>query len=368
MAKNCFTLIGKTVRSFENELRIASLRQQGWKIGKGVVVDRGCTLECTKGEICDDVHIGRNCIIRGEDIHIGKNSILFSGVSITVKKRFYLGERSKIGRNVTIRAYSMETGRDLWCNENFEVGGGGWQKERAVLTVGDFVLLGKGASINVCEPVTVGSCTGIGIESMIFTHSSGNGQSILDGYTHVEKAVSIGSGVSVFSRAIIAPGTIVHDGVTVGAQSFLAGEAEENCLYAGVPAQKKKKMIPVAPERQLTLLADALEEELGSGACRLAPQNAKAGTVYLTNLFTEKTMIALSGIVEPVIICNQQQISMKEATVFCLGKRTLSGPTSAFSELVRDALRRNGILFSFNGYQPFPLSYEVLVKLGIERE
>lgn len=354
----------------DNWARIQNLKRRGWKIGKNVVIENGCVLEASVGYIGDDVHIGSECVIRAEKVKIGNNCLLFPRLCVVVKKSFVLGDRGKIGRNTTIRAYSVHIGKEFWCNENAEVGGGGWEKATAVLHIGNNVLLGKGASINVCKPVTIGSCTGIGIDCMIFSHSSGNGQSILKGYKHVELPVTIGNKVSLFTRSIIAPGSVVKNGVTVAAMAFLSGNTEENCLYAGVPAKKVKNIKSVPNEEWSNVLKKALRDEeclsLVDGA-----QHESAITenhILLVDKLTQAKLERFRKQGVRIIICKENIVHCEtDLTIFDIGTYKISGSTSDFSEKVRNALRRNGIMFSYKEYSPYKLSYKELVDRGIER-
>lgn len=288
--------------------------------------------------------------------------MFYPNVDIYVNNTFRLGDRSKISRNVSMRAESVLIGKELWCNEYVEVGGGGWEKATAILEIGDHVLLGKGCSINVCAPVTIGSCTGIGIESMIFTHSSGNGQSVLDGYKHIEQPVIIGNHVSLFSRVIVAPGAEIADGVTVGAMAYLKGKTEQNKFYAGMPA-KEKGTIASSTDWQ-SILQVSLVREL----------REKTGNVVMAG-FIITDVVSCDDIAKhesngcQVIIC-QKCVSVPNNTtiaVFDLGRNVVYGTASSFSENVRDALRRLGILFDYCNYAPPHLDYNTLYKRGVEK-
>ena len=354
----------------ENWGRIQKLKRKGWKIGSNVVIEDGCVLEASIGSIGDDVYIGNGCVIRAERVKIGNNCLLFPKLCVVVKKSFILGDRGKIGRNTTIRAYSVYIGKEFWCNENAEVGGGGWEKPTAILRIGDNVLMGKGASINVCKPVTIGSCTGIGIDCMIFTHSSGNGQSILKGYKHIELPVSIGDHVSVFTRAIIAPGSVVKNGVTIAALAFLSGDTEEKCLYAGIPAKRMKRTKSIPEEGWRSVLKKALENEgcqsIDEGS--LVVNTKISNQILLTDKLTEAKAASFRKRGGSVIIC-KESCTHKEnnLAIFDISQKKVSGCTTDFSEKVRNALRRNGIMFSYENYLPYKLSYKDLVERGIER-
>lgn len=350
-----------------NWIRILRMRLKGWKIGKRVIIGKNCIFKADYIEIGDDSTIGNNCVIIARNIVIGNNCLIFPHFHCLVNFDFLLGSRSKISRNATFHANSIKIGEELWCNENTEVGGGGWKKDTANLTIGDSVHIGKDVSINVCKPVVIGSFTGIGIGSMIFTHSSGNGQSILDGYKHVEDAVRIGNHVSIFTRAIISPGSHVEDGVTLAAMSFFSGVSEANGMYAGIPAVMKKKVYPTPIEKRISILFEALQQE-DSQLFKVSINGGLKGHVLLIDELDDETVrmiIANEG--TTVITLRSNCRSMHNVVIFDIENQIVNGRSNEISEKARDALRRNGILFSYGSYVPCRLSYKNLLQEGIER-
>lgn len=347
-----------------NFLKILWLRAKGWKIGKNVVIERNVVIHARKVCIGSDSHIGKGTVICADEVELGQNCLLFSDIRITVTKGFRLGDRCKISRCASIRAYDVTVGTELWCNECVDIGGGGWQKPTAVLTVGDFVHIGKSVSINVCAPVNIGSYTGIGIECMIFTHSSGNGQSVLEGYRHIEKPVSIGDHVSLFTRCFLCPGTIVKNYVTVAAMSFLSGVTEERGFYAGIPAKLKKHTVAVPFEDRLSVLFDCLREELSGYPdilCRQAENH-----IVVSQTCKETSDDFSSAKSNMVLITMQGTSDVDASAVFDLLNNSLTGSCTSLSELVRDKFRRLGILFKYLGYTCPPLNYSKLIQSGIE--
>lgn len=352
-----------------NFLRISKLRIKGWIIEKGVTVQKGAQLSARKGIIRKDSFIGAGCRISGDYVEINENCLIYPNVDIMVLGEFKLGRRSKISRNVTVRAHDVNIGEEFWCNENAEVGGGGWMKPTAKLTVGDHVHMGKGCSVNVCESVTIGSCTGIGIECMVFTHSSGNGQSILDGYKHIEMPVTIGNHVSLFTRVMVAPGVVIHDGATLGAMSYVNSEVSENSLYAGVPAKEKKKTEPVDREKKTGLLINELSQEIKYPVDG-TPTNGGEDRVLVTDTLTDALLERIKGKGYKAVVCLEDissECPTEDFAIFCIEKAAVYGRSSRVSEAVRDALRRNGMLFDYaDGYVPNKLDALLFVKKGIE--
>ena len=348
-------------------------------IGNNCVFEDGVVIIGQNIVIDDNVHIGKNCFIKGENIKIGNNTLIFDQVLIAVTKQLVLGTRNKISRDCAFRCYSIRIGNDLWCNENVDIGGGGCWQNSALLEIGDFVHIGKSAMINVCQPTYIGSRTGIGIESMIFTHSAGNGQSILEGYTHTEKSVWIGEHVSLYTRAFIAPGSTLDSGVIVGASAYASGHLEKG-LYVGIPAKKKREIPKLSNEERISIMKKVLiqsfdgkvslyhgKELLNStyseGILLLTEENNKTNQELIDELFTNhKNIIVLS-------MCpfNVDTYKVKKYTLFRLIENDILGVTSVLSENVRDMLRRNGILPNYSYYSPFQLDYNKLKMKGIEK-
>lgn len=345
--------------------RIMLLKARGWTIGKNTIIERGASLHAKKGIIGENVYIGKGTRIYADEIDIGDNCLFFSNVDIMVTNSFRIGNRGKISRNTTIRAHNVTIGIELWCNENVAIGGGGWQKKTAILSIGDSVHIGTKASINVCSPVEIGSFTGIGIEAMIFTHSSGNGQSILEGYKHIEKPVYIGNHVSLFTRCFVCPGSVIEDYVTVAAMSFISGETEERGFYAGIPAKLKKKAFPLAEGKKLFALFKFLSEELIQYPDIQCQFDSEIIYVYQNTIHKDDTMDNKPCNVAIVL---KLKPNLNASAVFVISENLLVGTASYLSELIRDKLRRLGIVFRYSSYTPFLLNYLKLIQSGIEEE
>lgn len=345
-------MIGNSIRKLKYILK-------GWKIGKNVILEKGCLLKAKSGIIGDNTYIGKNCKIIANNISIGNNCLFYSNVDILINNDFIIGNRCKISRNTLFRANSIHIGEELWCNENVEVGGGGWMKPSANLTIGNHVHIGRAATINVCESVTIGSFTGIGIECMIFTHSSGNGQSILQGYKHIEMPVQIGNNVSLFTRAFIAPGVNISDGVTVAAMAFLSCQTNPNGFYAGIPAKEKYITKPLDDDKQQKALYEALKKEIGS--------HILEKSVFLCDVFTKDLLNNITEFCE-AIVCKNADCLTDKCAIFQIEKNLVSGKSSETTEKLRDALRRNGIMFDYSNYIPKKLDYKLFISSGIEKE
>lgn len=361
-----------------SRLKILRYRLKGYSIGKNVYIGRGSKILGKNVHIGNDVIFGNNVLVKAAEIEVGENCLFFNNVNVNVLHRFCLDSRCKISRKVVLHANSIIAGKELWCNEGVEVGGGGWKKKTANLYLGDNVHLGKNVMINVCQSVTIGSQTGIGIEAMILTHSSGHGQSVLYGYEHVEKAVSIGNNVSVYSRAFIVPGTKILDGAVVGAMSYARGTLEERTLYLGIPAKEARFYRELPKEVQYTTIKTILEKELTSSFSMIY----NVDTMFCEDCNKKKEVIVLWDKPEGAILNSEDFFSCAETiclvnisgeayvgTASCeinFRKMTMEGKTSFISERLRDIFRRYGIIFKQDKYVPLPLNYGSFINSGVE--
>jgi len=350
-------------------------RKKGYIIGDNTVIENNVEIEGNIVEIGNDVYLANGVRIKSDLIRIGDNSIFYSDINIRVSKVFSIGNRCKISRGARFKAHEIYIGNELWCNENVEIGGGGSGKKSAILTVGDFVHIGKNASINVCKKVSIGNKTGIGIESIIFTHSSGNGQSIFEGYSHVEEEVHVGNNVSIYSRAIIAPGTVIEDGVTVGALSYVHRTLESNSLYAGVPAKKIKTIKKLSDEDKFKCLLNLLEYELHDTAVYSRNENTFSipkdnSCIYIYKKNSKMTKVVLnklSNSYKSVIAINfANDLGCNAKTEINLWSNYICGETTEITELIRDILRRYGIVLNWRDYEPYKLNYNLFREKGIE--
>ena len=362
-----------------NTFRIFKYKLRGYSFGKNVYIGKGTQIEGHKVHIGNDVHIGKNVRIRANEINVGDNCLFFDNVDVMVNNKFVLGKRCKISRNTVFRANNVLVGEELWCNEGVEIGGGGWKKSTADLFLGSNVHLGKNVMINVCQNVTIGNRTGIGIETIILTHSSGHGQSVLLGYEHREKSVSIGNNVSVYSRAFITPGTEIKDGVVLGAMSYARGVLDAKCLYIGMPAKKTMMFFEMPIDVQYKKLKSLMEKELSLPFMTVGKtdimlyQSVDEGRQYAVVLWSESDDIMLNAdfqTLETVSICVVNVLGNNyEGNLSCefdLKNLIMTGKTTFMSEKLRDIFRRYGLIFERRDYEPYLLDSNDFRKSGIE--
>lgn len=95
------------------------------------------------------------------------------------------------------------------------------------------VRIGKNVDIAFCTKIIVGSheLGGSG-------HRAGRG---------APKPIEIGDGTWIGASSTIVAGATIGKGVVVAAGSVVVGPCDNDCLYAGVPAVKKKELPLAAP-------------------------------------------------------------------------------------------------------------------------
>ena len=342
---------------------------KGYKIGKNVYFGRNVTIKGKNVFIGDDCYFDDGVTINSPRITIGNNSSFYKNVDIFTISFLDLGARCKISRNCVFKANSIHAGHDLWCNENVEVGGGGWQLPTANLVIGDFAHIGKNAHLNVCKNITIDGYCGIGMDCMLFTHSSGNGQSVLKGYISIEGDIHIGRFVSLYSRVIVAPNTDIQEGVTVAAGSYVKGLLDGCSFYAGAPAKFKSKYTPLSEEEMYQIIQKIIipNYEIPNGY--ICKKNdfyiAVVKDLSIEAVSYIRTMSASN--IHLCVVCLKDETAPEFVSTYInLSASTISGYSNDETEKLRDELRRKGIILDFNSYVPNKINAESLKKRRIE--
>lgn len=129
-----------------------------------------------------------------------------------------IGDNVRCFGRVTVAgsAKNISIGRDSTLNE------GVFLNARTFITIGERVHLSPGVQVH----------TGmLDLECFPSAHK------------HRELPITIGNDVWLASNAVISGGCSIGDGTVVGANSVLLGQVyEDGYFYAGVPAQKKRKL------------------------------------------------------------------------------------------------------------------------------
>jgi len=258
------------------------------------------------------------------NFYLGDGCIVEKNVIIDVKKG-YIGDRSILRSGVRIQGTRVEIGNEAFLDHGSFIGGGSCFDACAYLKAGDFLHMGERSQINIARGVDIGDEVGIGIETKIFTH--GAYLSILDGFPAQWGPVKIGNRVWL-PEALINPGVVIGDNVVVAAKSLVNRDLPDGCLAGGIPVE-------------------ILKENAYPKRCN--PLDV------VTEILAQLNLVGKIGGVGG----NEKGIFVKDA-FFDLVNRTIEGPVSKESELVKSQLRRNGIRFRFYNdkgwYKPWKIN------------
>ena len=125
--------------------------------------------------------------------------------------------------------------------------------------IGNNVHIGSHVGINAAAPVVIGNYSGISGGTKLFTTDDDYSGAFLTGptvpaeYTNITTAeVRLEEHCIVGANSVILPGTVLEEGVAVGAMSLVKGTLAAWGVYGGVPATLIKP-------RSRDLLAKAVE-------------------------------------------------------------------------------------------------------------
>jgi len=107
------------------------------------------------------------------------------------------------------------------------------------LTIGRSCTLSYGVVISCMVKIQIGNFVQIGEYSSIrdTTHSHLDLKIPMKKQKDVSKEITIGNDVWIGKACLTMPGTIIEDGVIVGANSLIKGRLVKNGIYAGNPVR-----------------------------------------------------------------------------------------------------------------------------------
>jgi len=204
----------------------------------------------------------KNIYIEAEDIRLGENVTLSNDIFIKVFGKFYLGDGSYLGNNVSMKGNNIVIGKHFYYsplnNLGITVGGGGSDSPKSNLTVGDRCVFHNN-HINICEPVIIGNDVGLSNYVDIITH--GFWYSTLKGYPAEFVGVTIGNNVIVGWKSTIMAGVEISDNVVIGANSnVIKSLTESESIYVGNPAKFIKKIEEPDTKDKLKILNSIIDE------------------------------------------------------------------------------------------------------------
>lgn len=109
------------------------------------------------------------------------------------------------------------------------------------LRLGAHCWIGEGAVLDASGGLTVGEHTSIGLNVLVFTHSSWLANMMLENHSGSDlierKPVTIGKGCFIGGNSVIMPGVTIGDFATVNPLSVVTRDVPEYCLVSGNPAR-----------------------------------------------------------------------------------------------------------------------------------
>jgi acetyltransferase-like isoleucine patch superfamily enzyme len=160
-----------------------------------------------------------NLISRFKGFYYFKNYTINLGTNVIINTPFF---NSSVGKNVSI-----------YSNSIFEFG------SNSKFIVGKNSTLSYGVLVSCMEKIQIGDDTQIGEYTSIrdTTHDYSELGVAMKYNADISKGIFIGNNVWIGRGCIILPGTIIEDGVVVGANSVVKGVLKRNCIYVGVPIE-----------------------------------------------------------------------------------------------------------------------------------
>ena len=116
--------------------------------------------------------------------------------------------------------------------------------ENASLVIGDNFTLSYGSIIACNYLIEIGNFVMVGEYSSIrdTTHNHAHSPVPYSSQGDISSKITIGNNVWIGRGTIILPGSVIEDGVIVGAHSVIKGNLKANCMYAGAPAKMIREM------------------------------------------------------------------------------------------------------------------------------
>ena len=235
-----------------------------------------------------------------------------------------IGDRSVVGPNVTIEGRCIRIGREAWINQYAQIGGGSCFDPGSSLEVGDFLHMGKFSFLNQARGISIGHEFGCGIATRVFTH--GSYESAWDGFPVQWGGVTIGDRVWL-PYALVNPGVRIGSNVVVASMSVVTNDLPSGCFAGGVPCRVIRPGIyprELSPEEKRHLFEGIFQD---------------ARAILLSRIPRLKEV--------PSYTVLDDETYKVQDTVIDIRTRRIEGPSTEFTEVLKNQLRRNGIRFRY---------------------
>jgi acetyltransferase-like isoleucine patch superfamily enzyme/glycine cleavage system H lipoate-binding protein len=203
-------------RSISSEEKCRLLRENGARIGDGVVLGEGSLVVAPRVVIEDGVELGPGATVRCEEV-----------VAIEALTRF--------GPGLELTCRRAFVGAGVWGGRSVRFGGGGHRDPWATLAVGDLAFVGDEAFVNVCRPVLIGREVFLTMRSLIVTHNIGH--SILEGFENRFAPVVLEDRAQVGLSAVVYAGCRIGAEAIVASGSYVTSDVPAGSFAIGVPAK-----------------------------------------------------------------------------------------------------------------------------------
>lgn len=115
------------------------------------------------------------------------------------------------------------------------------------LSIGERTFINYGCVLDLRATITIGTRVAIGPGVMLLTSSHTMGSSEYRAQNSAYAPVSIGDGAWLGARSTVLPGVTIGRGAVVAAGAVVTSDCDPDCLYAGVPAQMKRRLPSADP-------------------------------------------------------------------------------------------------------------------------
>ena len=304
-----------SIAALSSEEKVRLYRDHGAAIGERVAIGAGTLIDAQYVEIGDDTSIGEQVLVRA--------------------RRFTIGQLGQVGANCRFFCRDFVAGDVVTLRWNVAVvdGQGGIHDCR----IGDLSFVAYDTYLNTDRDVTLGERVCLSPGARLYTHRKW--LEALDGYPFSYAPISIGDRSWLGPGSLVLPGVVIDAEVTVMANSVVASNAPRGALLGGVPATvvKRQQRADLDATHRAAVVREIFEGNaaaLGVLGWRLEPEDS-AGAVWAGRLF---------GPEEVRVAVEKQTVTVGE-TVFDLDARTVRGPRTAATDVIRHLLFKYGHSF-----------------------
>ncbi len=153
-----------------------------------------------------------------------------------VKGIYYFKSKSiKLGERISVsgQAFNIRIGNNvtLYPDTKFEF------SNKSVFEVGDNCVFSYGVLIACSDKIIIGKDVQIGEYTSIrdSTHDYVDTGKPMKINKDISESIVIGNNVWIGRNCLISPGSVIEDGVVIGANSLVKGTLKSNLIYAGNP-------------------------------------------------------------------------------------------------------------------------------------